>query len=97
MDTLKTLRDRGYELAVLSNNDSRLRTVLADLQIDQVFHHLFISSEMGCEKPDPEIFRKVETVTGKKPAEILHLGDSHSGFSWCTQWGGQPYSTENQD
>ena len=78
MDTLKTLRDRGYELAVLSNNDSRLRTVLADLQIDQVFHHLFISSEMGCEKPDPKIFRQVETVTGKKPAEILHLGDSHS-------------------
>ena len=78
MDTLKTLQERGYELAVLSNNDSRLRTVLADLQIEQVFHHIFISSEMGIEKPDPKIFRQVETVTGKKPAEILHLGDSHS-------------------
>jgi len=78
MDTLKTLRERGYELAVLSNNDSRLRSVLNDLQIDQVFHHLFISSEMGCEKPDLEIFRQVEAVTGKKSADILHLGDSYS-------------------
>jgi REG-2-like HAD superfamily hydrolase len=76
--TLSILRERGYQLAVLSNNDSRLRSVLSDLEIDQAFDHLFISSELGCEKPEPEIFRKVEEATGCKPAEILHLGDSHS-------------------
>lgn len=76
--TLNTLRVRGYELAVLSNNDARLRSVLADLKIDQAFDHLFISSEMGCEKPELEIFRKVEQTMDRKPNEILHLGDSHS-------------------
>jgi putative hydrolase of the HAD superfamily len=76
--TLNTLRERGYELAVLSNNDTRLRSVLADLKIDQAFDHLFISSEMGCEKPELEIFRKVEQTMDRKPNEILHLGDSHS-------------------
>ena len=76
--TLNTLRERGYELAVLSNNDARLRSVLADLKIDQAFDHLFISSEMGCEKPELEIFRKVEQTMDRKPNEILHLGDSHS-------------------
>lgn len=76
--TLNTLRVRGYELAVLSNNDARLRGVLADLRIDQAFDHLFISSEMGCEKPELEIFRKVEQTMDRKPNEILHLGDSHS-------------------
>jgi len=76
--TLNTLRERGYELAVLSNNDARLRGVLADLRIDQAFDHLFISSEMGCEKPELEIFRKVEQTMDRKPNEILHLGDSHS-------------------
>ncbi|MDC0369408.1 HAD-IA family hydrolase [Opitutales bacterium] len=76
--TLNTLRVRGYELAVLSNNDARLRSVLADLKIDQAFDHLFISSEMGCEKPELEIFRKVEQTMNRKPNEILHLGDSHS-------------------
>ena len=76
--TLNTLRVRGYELAVLSNNDARLRSVLADLKIDQAFDHLFISSEMGCEKPELEIFRKDEQTMNRKPNEILHLGDSHS-------------------
>ena len=76
--TLNTLRERGYELAVLSNNDARLRSVLADLKIDQAFDHLFISSEMGCEKPELEIFRKVEQAMDRKSNEILHLGDSHS-------------------
>ena len=102
-DTLNTLRERGYELAVLSNNDSRLRTVLADLQIDQAFDHLFISSEMGCEKPDMEIFRKVEAATDKKPAEILHLGDSHSRdflgarhAGWSALLYGEPRLEEDQ-
>ena len=102
-DTLNTLRERGYELAVLSNNDSRLRTVLADLQIDQAFDHLFISSEMGCEKPDMEIFRKVEVATDKKPAEILHLGDSHSRdflgarhAGWSALLYGEPRLEEDQ-
>lgn len=76
--TLTTLRERGYVLAVLSNNDARLRSVLADLKIDQAFDHLFISSEMGCEKPELEIFRKVEQAMDRKSNEILHLGDSHS-------------------
>ena len=76
--TLITLRERGYELAVLSNNDARLRSVLADLKIDQAFDHLFISNELGCEKPELEIFRKVEQTMDRKPNEILHLGDSHS-------------------
>ena len=33
---------------------------------------------MGCEKPELEIFRKVEQTMDRKSNEILHLGDSHS-------------------
>jgi len=76
--TLRELKKRGYRLAVLSNNDSRLRSVLEELKIDSLFEEIFISAEMGCEKPDPAIFRKVESRTQTKPHEILHLGDSHS-------------------
>jgi REG-2-like HAD superfamily hydrolase len=103
LDTLTTLRKRGYQLAVLSNNDSRLRSVLSDLAIDQSFDHLFISSEMGCEKPEPEIFRKVEETMGRLPAEILHLGDSHSrdflgarNAGWNALLFGQPKLEDDQ-
>jgi putative hydrolase of the HAD superfamily len=76
--TLKTLRSRGYRLAVLSNNDSRLRSVLEDHSITPLFEEIFISSELGVEKPDPAIFRAVEDKMKEKPDGFLHLGDSYS-------------------
>jgi putative hydrolase of the HAD superfamily len=76
--TLTKLRQRGYRLAVLSNNDSRLRSVLRDLRIDSIFDHIFISSELGVEKPDPAIFRAVETRMSESPSAFLHLGDNHA-------------------
>ena len=51
-----------YRLAVISNFDKRLRRVLEDLGIAGRFERIFISSEIGCEKPDPEIFRRVLDV-----------------------------------
>lgn len=74
--TLETLSDRGYRLAVLSNNDSRLRSVLLDLKVDHLFEYLFISSELGFEKPQREIFQTVEKTLHVAPDEIMHLGDS---------------------
>ena len=102
-DTLSDLRNRGYHLAVLSNNDSRLRSVLEDLAIDLLFEKIFISSEMGIEKPDPEIFREVEEAFGKNPSRFLHIGDSHSrDFEGARQAGwdallfGKPVIEERQ-
>jgi len=102
-DVLGELKDRGYRLAVLSNNDSRLRSVLEDLAIGSLFEKIFISSEMGVEKPDLRIFRKVEEAFGKKPSNFLHLGDSHSrDFEGARQAGwdallfGKPIIEERQ-
>ena len=77
MHTLSILKERKYRLAVLSNNDSRLRSGLRDLQVDHLFEHFFISSELGCEKPQREIFQAVEDTLRVKPDEIMHLGDSY--------------------
>ena len=77
-ETLRTLRERGYRLAVLSNNDSRLRAILNDLGATELFEHLFISSEIGHEKPAQEIFLEAERVLGTVPADMLHLGDNYS-------------------
>lgn len=102
-NTLCTLKDRGYRLAVLSNNDSRLRSVLKDLSIDSLFEKIFISSEIGIEKPDLGIFREVEKAFGKEPSQFLHLGDSHSrDFEGARQAGwnallfGKPIIEERQ-
>lgn len=73
-EVLEQLRPR-FELAVISNFDGRLRLILQHLGISKYFAHVFISSELGADKPDPEIFHRAVTIMNLKPKEVLHVGD----------------------
>ena len=74
--TLRELRRRGFQLAVFSNWDSRLRPLLEETGLAKLFDELFISCEMGMEKPHPAAFEKVRSHLDRSPSEILHIGDS---------------------
>jgi putative hydrolase of the HAD superfamily len=71
---LEQLQPR-FQLAVISNFDGRLRFILQHLGISKYFAHVFISSELGADKPDPEIFRRAVTIMHLKADEVLHVGD----------------------
>jgi putative hydrolase of the HAD superfamily len=71
---LKKLQPR-FQLAVISNFDGRLRFILEHLGISKFFTHIFISSEIGADKPDPEIFLRALKLIDLKPNEVLHVGD----------------------
>jgi putative hydrolase of the HAD superfamily len=71
---LEQLQPR-FQLAVISNFDGRLRFILQHLGISKFFADIFISSEIGADKPDPEIFRRALKLIGLKPNEVLHVGD----------------------
>jgi putative hydrolase of the HAD superfamily len=74
VDVLEELRPR-FQLAVISNFDGRLRFILEKLGISKYFSHIFVSSEIGADKPDPEIFRRALTFMNLKPEQVLHAGD----------------------
>jgi putative hydrolase of the HAD superfamily len=74
VDVLEKLRPR-LQLAVISNFDGRLRLILQHLSISKFFAHVFVSSELGADKPDPEIFRRALKFIDLKPNEVLHVGD----------------------
>jgi putative hydrolase of the HAD superfamily len=74
MDVLRKLRPR-FQLGVISNFDGRLRFILQHLGISKFFSYVFISSELGADKPDPEIFRRALKVIDSKPNQVLHVGD----------------------
>ena len=74
LDVLEQLRER-FQLAVISNFDGRLRLILQNLGISKYFAHLFISSELGADKPDPEIFRRALKLIHLNADEVLHVGD----------------------
>jgi putative hydrolase of the HAD superfamily len=64
-----------FQLAVISNFDGRLRLILRHLGISKYFAHVFISSEFGADKPDPEIFRRALNLIHLNADEVLHVGD----------------------
>ena len=64
-----------FRLAVISNFDGRLRLILQHLGISKFFSHVFISSELGADKPDPEIFRRVLNLIDLDANAVLEVGD----------------------
>ena len=64
-----------FQLAVISNFDGRLRLILEHLGISKFFAHVFVSSELGADKPDPEIFARALKFIDLKPNQVLHVGD----------------------
>lgn len=74
IDVLEALRPH-FDLAVVSNFDGRLRIILEHLGASQFFSNVFLSSELGADKPDPEIFRRALQLSGARPNETLHVGD----------------------
>ncbi|CAM6116643.1 unnamed protein product [Calypogeia fissa] len=72
---LVQLRNAGVKLAVVSNFDSRLRPVLQDLQVYSLFDSIIVSSEVGFEKPAPEIFEAALKELKVGAQDAVHVGD----------------------
>ena len=74
LEVLEALH-QGFQLAVISNFDGRLRVILEHLGVSRFFAHVFLSSELGADKPDPRIYRRALELSGARPNETLHVGD----------------------
>jgi putative hydrolase of the HAD superfamily len=75
-DTLARLKDRGLELGIISNFDSRLFSVMRGLGIADSFDTVTISSLAQAAKPAPKIFQLALEKHAVDPDEALHVGDS---------------------
>jgi putative hydrolase of the HAD superfamily len=73
-DVLEELASR-FQLAVISNFDGRLRFILQHLGISKFFANVFVSSELGADKPDPEIYLRAVRLMKLHPNQVLHVGD----------------------
>jgi len=66
-----------YRLAVVSNAISDVaRHALKKFDLEEYFHSVIISRDIGIRKPDPEIFRFALTNLGLESNEAVHVGDS---------------------
>lgn len=62
-------------MAILSNFDQRLLPILEGLGVAKRFERVFVSSQVGADKPDPHIFQVALSEMGIAAAEALHIGD----------------------
>uniref|UniRef100_A0ACD5ZQS0 Uncharacterized protein n=2 Tax=Avena sativa TaxID=4498 RepID=A0ACD5ZQS0_AVESA len=76
--TLHDLKDAGVKLAVVSNFDTRLRKLLKDLNVSDMFDAIVVSSEVGYEKPAPEIFKIALDQIGVEASKAVHVGDDET-------------------
>ena len=76
LDTLAALKKKRVTLAVISNFDSRLFTILQGLGVSSCFESIVISSRAGHAKPDPRIFHHALALHRTEARKALHIGDS---------------------
>ncbi|MCC5578862.1 HAD family hydrolase [Microtetraspora sp. AC03309] len=71
--SLAALRSAGYELIIAGNQPRQAYDALLamDLPVDAIH----TSAAWHVEKPAPEFFAKVAAVAGRRPEEILYVGD----------------------
>lgn len=72
---LSALREAGARLAIVSNWDSGLPTLLDRLGLAPWFDTIVVSHLEGVEKPRPELFLRAVARLGGRPDEALHVGD----------------------
>ena len=77
LDTLRALRSRGLELAIVSNiDDDYLEPMLENLRLAPLFDHWTSSQAARSCKPDPGIFQHALRRAGCNVEEVLFVGDS---------------------
>ncbi|XP_026658247.1 haloacid dehalogenase-like hydrolase domain-containing protein 3 [Phoenix dactylifera] len=88
----QALRKAGVKTAIVSNFDTRLRSLLQALKCDHWFDAVAVSAEVAAEKPNPTIFLKACELLGVKPEEAVHVGDDRRNDIWgardagCDAW-----------
>ena len=97
---MKQILDLCVELAegmgILTNGPSyKQRGKIAALGISHWFlpDRIIVSGEVGTDKPEPDIFRLAEKISGKSGKELLYIGDSPeldiipaAELGWKTVW-----------
>lgn len=103
LDYIAQLRQKGYRTYLLSNTNPYLMDYWARTprftpqgnSIDTYFDKLYLSFEMGCMKPNGEIFRQMIEDARIRPEETLFVDDSASNIAAGKAAGLQTFQPEN--
>ncbi len=73
---LRSLKNRGYALAVASNRPSEFSWILLHhLKLEGYFDYVLCADKLKHSKPHPEILNRIMRHFSVKPSETLYVGD----------------------
>jgi len=77
VELMRGLRDRGYRMALLTNNVREWEPLWRSLlPVDEIFELIVDSAFVGMRKPDPEIYElTLDRLGGADPSECLFVDD----------------------
>jgi putative hydrolase of the HAD superfamily len=76
-DTLKDLKTKGLKLGLLTNLQTEVNSMCAELGIANYLDFTVTSAEAGADKPQPPIFLKALQLARVNAAEAIHVGDQY--------------------
>lgn len=82
LETLAALRQRGQKLGLVSNADCSEIAAWPRSPLRAAFDTGVFSCEVGCCKPEPEIYLRACRDLGVAPGECLFVGDGGSQELW---------------
>ncbi|MBC8081403.1 MAG: HAD-IA family hydrolase [Gorillibacterium sp.] len=80
---LERIRTLGLRMGVISNFSPSLRDILQEKNILSFFDPVIISTEVGIEKPNPDIFKLALKRSGLDASEVLYVGDHEWNDVWA--------------
>lgn len=75
--TLKDLENRGLILGLISNVVQDMESTYTELGLQPYLDFRVTSAEVGCDKPQPEIFQAALKKAQVKPEEVIFIGDQY--------------------
>ena len=75
MPLLAELKREGFLMGLISNATARTRKTVEATGLTDYLDPIVISAEVGCSKPNPEIFRIALAKSKTRAEEAIHVGD----------------------
>lgn len=97
VEMIKKLKDNGYKIGLLSNYGVELRDKLKKDEIYDLFDAIVVSSEVGCQKPELEIFKILFTNLGVEPEEVVFIDDASKSLENAESIGYFPILYKNNE
>ena len=89
IDIMKTLREQGHRVVVLSNTNALHTTFWPDEypQIYAAADHVYLSQEMGMRKPEARIYQRVLEREGFSAADAVFFDDNADNIEGASRLG----------